>query len=579
MLKKPLTLEFALYILAISLALGLRFLHLGTLSLSDYEARFALESLGIASGGKEMLGSNPAYTNLTAILFFIFSGSDFTARFLPALAGAGLLMAPFFLRERIGRLPALVLAFGLALDPGLNAMSRLAGGPMLAVTCLVLTGVFWWDRRPIPAGIFAGLALLSGPSVWFGLLTLLLGWGAYKLIPGKFWQKDIDDSQVSGQPEAGIKESRMILFKQAFPWSLGTLLVAGTLFVLSPQGLASMVRSLIDFVSAWWRPSGIPLGRIFLAIPAYELLPLLFGLIHLVRGFIKRDKIAVWLSFWLLAALLVVVACQGRQVSDLLWALLPLWVLAARELGLYFNFSGINRWVVGSVITAMFILLILGWLTLTRISNFDPLSMEARLQWLFLGGILLVIIISLIMVGSGWSLREATLGGAWGFLIPLVLFTIAMSTGAAGVRDPRTLELWTPEPRLGRPDLLLKVANQISFLNTGMETSLPLRIVNVDSPAVSWLFRDWQKTETDIFDPTETPELIITPLLSGLTLTADYRGEPLVWRETGDWYNATFSTWLKWYIYRQIPTQKDSIVLWVRTDLMIDSLDQEAPAP
>ena len=39
-----------------------------------------------------------------------------------------------------------------------------------------MTGLLWLDGHHAVAGFFAGLALLSGPSIWFGLLGLALGW-------------------------------------------------------------------------------------------------------------------------------------------------------------------------------------------------------------------------------------------------------------------------------------------------------------------------------------------------------------------------------------------------------------------
>jgi predicted membrane-bound mannosyltransferase len=170
------TLEHAFYALALALAIGLRFLHLGALPLSDYEANWALQAWRVAQGLKPAIGPNPAYVHLTAITFYIFGASNFLARFWPALAGSALVLAPWFLRSRFGRTPALVLAFGLAFDPGLVAMSHLAGGPILSTTCLVLTGLMWLNGRRAAVGFFAGLALLSGPSFWFGLLGLALTW-------------------------------------------------------------------------------------------------------------------------------------------------------------------------------------------------------------------------------------------------------------------------------------------------------------------------------------------------------------------------------------------------------------------
>jgi hypothetical protein len=74
-----------------------------------------------------------------------------------------------------------------------------------------------------------------------------------------------------------------------------------------------------------------------------------------------------------------------------------------------------------------------------------------------------------------------------------------------------------------------------------------------------------------------SPALIITPS-GNLGLTAKYRGEPLVLHETGAWDQASTSDLLKWFIYRQLPLQQDGVILWVRSDLMIDSQDT-APTP
>jgi hypothetical protein len=247
--NRPITLEHALYVLALALAVGLRFLHLGALPLSDFESDWALHALRVAQGLKPAIGPNPAYIHLTAILFYIFGATNFLARFWPALAGIFLVLAPWLLRDRIGRIPALVLAFGLAVDPGLVAMSRLAGGPILAITCLVLTGLMWLDGRRSAAGFFAGLALLSGPSVWFGLLGLALAWAFTTVFrrsvpaseevkvdgeeidvdPAPIRQEDLGDGSGSSVvvPVLGRGEVR-----GALAWGLGTLLVVGSLFIL-----------------------------------------------------------------------------------------------------------------------------------------------------------------------------------------------------------------------------------------------------------------------------------------------------------------------------------------------------------
>jgi hypothetical protein len=570
------TLEHAFYALALAIAVGLRFVQLGVLPLSDYEAGWALQSLRVIQGLKPAIGPNPAYVHLTAVLFYIFGATDFLARFWPALAGCTLVLAAWFLRGRIGRIPALILAFGLAIDPGLVAMSHLAGGPMLAITCIVLTALLWMDGRRAAAGFFAGLALLSGPSLWLGLAGLGLAW-AFGSGVGKKVPPQAQAENVPAQTGPGPARFRPQEFRQALFWGIGTLLIAGSLFFLSPKGLPAIVASLGTFLRGWWTLSDIPLWRLLLALPAYEILPLIFGIAGAVHAILKRDNDGIRLGIWALAALLLALIYPAKQTGDLVWALLPLWILAARELGNHFDFAGKNIWEVAGSGAVLVVFLVFGWLNLASITNMDLGSDQAHTRLWLLAAVVLLIVLSTLLVGTGWSVSVARLGGVWGGVIVLTLFTIAMTTGAAGLRQPLTVELWQPQPCTGRVDILLKVANQISDLNRGDAAQLPLTILNEDSPALHWLFRDWQVQDVRLLAPDAAPALIITPS-GNLSLSVKYRGEPLVLHETGAWDKASPSDLLKWFIYRQLPLQQDGVILWVRSDLMLDSQDA-APAP
>ena len=570
------TLEHGFYGLALAAAVVLRFLHLGALPLSDYEAGWALQALRVTQGIHPAIGPNPAYVHLTAVLFYLFSATNFLARFWPALVGSGFVLAAWLLRPRFGRLPALILAFGLAIDPGLVAMSHLAGGPMPAIACLVLTALMWMDGRRAAAGIFAGLALLSGPSVWFGLTGLGLAW-AFSSGIGKKVAVQAGEEAAQAEPAAkpagfSWQEMRAALF-----WGLGTLILAGSLLFLSPKGLAATVASLGAFLQGWWTRSGVQLWRPLLALPAYEILPLLFGIIGVVRGIVKRDAGPIRLGIWALAAILMALIYPGRQTGDLVWALLPLWVLAAMELARHLDFKRGNLWGVMGTMTVVLAFLVFGWLNLAGITTMTWGSDLVRNRLWLEAALALLIILSLLLVGSGWSFPVARLSAVWSGFIALTVFTIAMSTGSAGLREPLTIELWQPEPRTGRVDILLKVANQISDLNRGYAAQLPLTILDVDSPALDWLFRDWQVQKVSQLAPDATPEMIITPS-GNLSLAAKYRGKSLVLHETVDWSKANSLDWLTWFMYRQMPLQHDNIILWVRSDLMLDSQDT-SPAP
>jgi hypothetical protein len=570
------TLEHAFYALALAIAVGLRFVQLGVQPLSDYEAGWALQSLRIIQGFKPAIGPNPAYVHLTALLFYIFGPTDFLARFWPALAGCILVLSSWFLRKRIGRLPALVLAFGLALDPGLVAMSHLAGGPMLAITCLALTALMWMDGRRAAAGFFAGMALLSGPSIWLGLLGLGLAWafgsGVGRKVPAQAGEKTTLEETSLSPARYSSQELRLALY-----WVIGTIVIAGSLFFISPKGLPAFVVSLGTFLHGWYTLSDVQLWRPLLALPAYELLPLIFGIAAAVRAILKQDTVALRLGIWALVALLLALIYPGKQTGDLSWALLPLWILAAMELGHHFDLAGKNLWEVAATLAVVVAFVVFGWLNLTSITNMGLGSDTAHTRLWLLAAVVLLIVLSILLVGTGWSASVARLGGVWGGVIVLTLFTIAMSTGAAGLRTPLTVELWQPEPRTGPVDVLLKVATQVSNLNRGDSAQLPLSILNEDSPALHWLFRYWQVQDVTALAPDATPALIITPS-GNLSLSVKYRGEPLVLLETAAWDKASPSDILKWFIYRQLPVQQANVILWVRSDLMLDSQDT-APTP
>jgi hypothetical protein len=252
-------------------------------------------------------------------------------------------------------------------------------------------------------------------------------------------------------------------------------------------------------------------------------------------------------------------------MGDLTWAILPLWTLAAFELSHHLDFTGQRGWQLAGLITLVFSLLVFAWLELAGLG-----TDLTRWRWFVLLAIALLIGLSLLVSGLGWSTSVARMGGVWGVMLALTLFTVAMTTGAAGLREPRTYDLWEPEPRTAYPALLPKVAGQISDLNAGYDAQLPLTIIGLDSPALRWQFRDWQVQEVSGLAADATPQLVITSL-GDLSLAAKYRGEALALREMGGWVGMTQLDWLRWIIYRQLPVTSEDAILWVRSDLMLDS--------
>ncbi len=406
------TLEHAIYALALAIAVGLRFIQLGAVPLSDFEADWAMQALRITQGLKPAIGPNPAYVHLTAVLFSVFGATNFLARLWAALAGTAIVLTPWFLRDRMGRLPAILLAFGLAIDPGLVSMSHLAGGPMLAICFLLLAGLAWVNGRGALAGVFAGLALLSGPSVWFGLLGVALAWAFASAYAKKVNPVEVHENEEEPKPEQAARPFSSPHFRAALYWGIGTLLVVGSLLLLSPKGLSAFIVSFWEFLRGWAILSNVRLWQPALALPAYEILPLAFGIAGAVRGILKRDTTSISLGIWALVAVVLALIYPGKQVSDLTWALLPLWALAAMELSRHFDFEGRNLWELAATMTAVIVFLVFGWLNVASLTTMDLGSSMTHTRLWMLVAVVFLIILSLLLAGTGWSTGDRPPG--WG---------------------------------------------------------------------------------------------------------------------------------------------------------------------
>jgi len=649
--------ETILYLLAFLLAFGLRFARLGELPLTDSEARLALDALSISQGGSPALSSHVAYTNLTAVLFFIFGGFNFLARFWPALAGSALVFVPLVFREQVRPRPALILAFFFAIDPAFVALSRQAGGPILTVAASLLAAGFWFRRQPRLAGIFLALALLSGPALWPGLLGLLLAWMLSRFTytgkqvdtdtgtqvntyTGKqvdtdtgtqvntYTGKQVDtdtstqvntytgkqvDTDTSTQvntytgkqvdtdtgthvdtehatsrsipvgrntqlaspnppPAAPITNYQLLITDH---WSLITaflltLLAASTLLLLAPQGLGAWLASLPEYITGWVAPVAVPSSRLLLALGVYQLLGILFAAIAILRGWRNAGRRVIRLSLWMLVALLLASFYPARQTADLAWALIPLWTLAALELARHLEFAREFVCETAGVIVFAILLLAFAWMDLNAM-YFTPLpSSQGNVRLYLLVGSLFLLILSIVLVGFGWSARVARVGAAWGAAILLGLYTLGAAWGATGLRIPSAVELWDSSPRIAQADLLSQTADEISEWATGHADDLAVAVYGVDSPALLWSLRNHHPEVILAFDPASAPALIVTPPLEDIGLAAAYRGQDFTWRQAPAW-DLFPSYFLRWLTLRELPTQGETLVLWARSDLFIDS--------
>ena len=589
------------FALAFALALVIRLLRLGEIPLSDFEAGWALQSLGLARGLPVEFGPQPAYVNLTALFFFVLQASNFAARLLPALAGSALTLAPLFFRDRLGEKTALVLAFLLVFEPGLVALSRQAGSPILALTALIFAWGAWRNGYLRLSGFFAGLALLSGSSLWFGLLGLVLAF----LLARSF------STEISFSIDK--ERARPALF-----FALGTYLVFGSFFLLAPGGLSAGLTSIPAIFTNLQNLTDVSALRMLAALVFYQPLALILAIATLLRLLSRSDSSVVFLGFWLVVSLLVALVYPARQISDLAWALIPLWALAAIELARWLrpiepvlemraerlpeplNLNEIEIvspalpgeddpagnemiptrlsngiWETLGMAALTLVLLSFSWLNFTGVSlyTFDTPTMQLR--WLVTAGALVLLVLSVVLVAFGWSTRVAVQGFVWGGLIALALYSLSMTMFAASLRSDLSVEMWPDGPQASRLNLILDQMGDVSQNSRGSKDALDVTIVGVDSPALLWLLRDWRITQAQVVSFDAVPDLMITDAgFSGPELESSYRGVDFPLGFYPGWTQATSAEWMRWAVLHELPQGERFVILWARSDLFPDSQNQ-----
>ena len=574
-----------LYGLAFLIALGFRIIDLGASPLTDSEATLALQALHIAQGNAPLLGPQPGYILFTSLLFSIIKSTNFLARFVPAIVGSCIVFVPSLFRDRLKPLPALILAFLLAIDPGLVALSRQANGTILAVTFLLFAWGMWRNRRAIPAGIFAGLALLSGPSLWSGLLTLGLTWifrqGMDSRRPATAESQMIEPTAVSPIPNIEYPTSK-IEYRPSLIALIVTLLLGGTLFFLSPNGLSAWLSALPAYLKGWTAASPMTPGRMLWTFLAYEPLGIFLAILALIRGVLTRSRRIFRTGLWLGVSLLL--AIFYRQTSELVWVIIPLLTLASFEFSRALNIFAEERVEVGVVVLALMILLVYIWFDISKIA-LDPSSQSAATSLPFFGrdiqisgapyviliGAILIIILCVSFVAFGWSARTARLGTTWAFVIVLGIYTLGAAWGASGLRSKNGLELWNPDPPPSQADLLRASVDDVSEFSLGHIHSQPVTILGIDSPALEWVLQNHEVDTVSELNPEVAPPIVITPVRNDLGLPSAYRGQDFVWRQRPLWDQVNAPAWIRWLVFRQLPRDNETVILWVRNDLFPDA--------
>ncbi len=559
-MKQRFTFETVLWIMAAAIALLVRVVHLGLPGLNDSEAHLALQAVNLANGNTILETSHPLYVLLTGTLISFFGATPFLARFLPMLAGSGLVGVLYLSRKQLGRWTSLLAAILAAIDPGFVAASRQVDSPIIGMFLLFLFLALILNRKHLQAGAVLGLGILSGFNFWQGVFYLLVCGSFYQLLSAK------GENGVWTRAKETIKE-----FMDAGGWKsyLGSTLLVATLMLTVPNGAGEVLTGLVSYWQGWGASFSNSLTQFIVLLPAYEFLFLIVGIGFGVFSILQGNRRAQFLMLFFLITLIITLAYPSRNVLDMIWVVLPLLLLTAEAMHFLLT-QALRNWLPSAGLgLAVAILITFALYSGLLLFTQGALGQNQEIRIISLVGALVVAAILIILMAWTWSGPTGIAGLGMGLLALGLSFTVGQSFRASGLGAFPELELWRNSSRTVNPDLLVSTLESISTWNNGVKNDTPIAVVGADSPSLRWELRNFNRADYySAFPAGETPVIVITSILNSPASPSSYTGQDLVWVSDAEWSSLTPQEWLNWFLKRSIPGVDHSVIVWGRTDIM-----------
>ncbi len=553
-----------------------RLVSLGWPPLGESEAASALSAATgrLASpfwtGGAGTLGS-ASYQSLTGWLFQALGTGDAVARWIPALAGLGLIFLSRLWRRRLGRGRALLLGLLLALSPTMLTTSRTAGDTSLAllglgifVTFALLSPETGSERRHFAwMGAGLGLALASGPTAWDGLLSLAVALAWLRWRGGGSIRSD----QVL--PRAW----RVLALALAV-----TFVGIATQFGASMGGLGVALQSPAQWLAGWTRPGDLTLLTAMVLLPVYEPLILVFGVLGAARP-PTDDPVWRGARIWTLAAVALFLLRVGRTPEDLVWVVLPLAVLATLPLGslvevLTDGMEDVSVYLMTAVLAAL-----AGFTYLQVAGYVNEVDIGGSPELVTLGLVLTAIGFAaslFLLYGMTWSWTEAF--HALGSTGAVVLALVTLSAGWRLAFSPRATggpELWRPTSASPDVRLLEDTLVQLAMADRGEEAGLPIRVQAPVPAVLAWALRHETSASLATSGGSPPQAILLPDSDTPPSLPGTYLGQRFGVDAAWGWDGPLPPDGLGWWILRKGGMRSIEWVLYVHSDQPVQTQGQK----
>jgi hypothetical protein len=520
---------------------------------------------------------SPAYFTLASVLTPLLGFSDVVMRLVPALFGVGVVALPWFLRQRLGIIGALVMTLFLAASPLQSVVARTVGGESIALFALLLTAVAWirfqdtsevrWFYALCGA---VGLGAASASLFYSGLVTLALA----------VWLQQILGPQLVSDNEASWLERQD--WPRGLIFGLGLFLASSTLFLWNLGGLGAAAQLLGDWLAHFRLQSDVALLlNPILIFGRYELLLFILGTVLIAWAIWSDEGTAILPAFWFVAIFVLILVQHGYQQNAVLLTL-PGYFL----LGLLTNqiWAGRTHKMAYALAGGLILLEALIWVNTARYGRiFITNPTDFGHLWIALLALVLALV-SIYFVGASWEVNIAWRAVMLSLLVLFFFYQWGTSWWLSheAANDPR--ERWVALPVTDDDVRVLDtILRQVGRQITNSDFDLRL-FSTIDTPVLRWYLRDYRQAR---FGDTLPANASYEAIISGaeqtdLALSSDYLGS--------DFGLARISTQpqagavllldaLRWWLFHESNTIVDhsSIILWIRSDLATGVPEGAAP--
>jgi len=477
-----LTVEMALWVLVILVALVIRLARLDAAPLTPREAHEAMLAWRAAKGeGILQSGYSPLLLNVNVLLFTLFGASDSLARLWPALCGGVLALTPCLLRRYIGRWGGLAAGLYIALSPTYLFASRQLDGAVVAAMAWVaflggLARYFHTGRRlwMTLSAVSLALVMVSTSSAYGLLLTLgLAGLGLVWITPRMrmrwVWRQ----------------------FNPHLKHTLAAFLCAGLMFSTGLGWNLAGLGAAGDLLPAWAARFGSATNAVvspFTLLTFYELLAIFFGLGGLVWAVRCGHRFGILLGIWAGIGIPLLLLMPGRMELDILWVLLPLTMLAGLAVEqLVRSLRELGDWLSEGLHVPVVVLL---WahlyLVLARYALYGyQADLALAVLTIALQGLLAVI----FALATRFDAALRAIGVGTG--IVLLALTISTGWGLAHVRPSDSREPLVCEATAPEVHDLVQTLRHLSWRETGLPLALPVTLEAAPDSVLAWYLRNF----------------------------------------------------------------------------------------